>query len=424
MREKSSKTPEEKQSTESVEGGEVSAETLDTVFRERVRNFFSKQEAYATDQANHALNNTDKGEYERMIDKYRLYAEDLDQLSYSGRKKEVIQENPHLVGEALGKLAGFMSSTNLYVEGAVGDEEIDGKTQELHESSKRVFMESCAKTFPDARIPSLGNIDSMVLQIRTTADALHSPHLENIKIDLVTLENAKLQYQGNPKELAIIVDQATVAMGKKMELVTETSKELSQEVEEELATVARMVYELQALRDSLQEKIYGRSDVKFTESQVIDAMEIAITEKPVDSGEPEIKESSGNLSLDQVDSMFNNQSIKTIDDIRAVVSPEAIVVIKNYVLEHIDARVEQGKRIAKSNPDTIIEASRVSHVMGFSASGDRKLQFPASVAEGRIVSGKDVAFMSIADYLNRYLKYDLAQDSERIEDIRRYTNIL
>lgn len=129
------------------------------------------------------------------------------------------------------------------------------------------------------------------------------------------------------------------------------------------------------------------------------------------------------VSVTEVDARFSDQSIKNVDEIRRVVTPEVKKVVLSHILKAIDARVMQGKGLALKTPGTAVEARKMVTVLGNEVLG-RRYQFIASATEGKIIDAKDVAGMKVDEFLKKYLGYDLRTDQVRKGDLDKYTNIL
>lgn len=128
-------------------------------------------------------------------------------------------------------------------------------------------------------------------------------------------------------------------------------------------------------------------------------------------------------TIDQVRERFNDEEIKTVEDIKKVMTPEAKDLILKDILEHVQRKIEQGKRIATRNPGSAVEARGMANVIGPSAGTDRVYQFPASLYEGKIVSSADVARMNLYTYVKQYFGYDLKLDDELKDGLEKYTNL-
>lgn len=128
-------------------------------------------------------------------------------------------------------------------------------------------------------------------------------------------------------------------------------------------------------------------------------------------------------SIKDIDAIFNDKSITTIEDIQRVVTPEAKAVILAHILEVVDFRIDQGKRIAAEEAGAAVEARMLGTVVGPEVSS-RRYQFVASASEGKLVNAKTIAAMRIDDFLRTYLDYDLRSDEKRRADLGKFTNML
>lgn len=129
------------------------------------------------------------------------------------------------------------------------------------------------------------------------------------------------------------------------------------------------------------------------------------------------------LTLEEIDKIFEPSQIKTVEDIKNVVTPKVKAGILTHILKEIDARIEQGKRIAEKEPGAAVEARDLGSILGPGAVS-RRYQFIASASEGRIIDANEVGKMRVHEFLRKYLDYDLRNDGERKPKLEEYTNML
>jgi len=134
---------------------------------------------------------------------------------------------------------------------------------------------------------------------------------------------------------------------------------------------------------------------------------------------PEVK----GLTIDEVDARFNEPNINTIEQIKGLITPEVKARLLDHILKAVDARVEQGKRLAAKESGAAVEARNLATVLGQEAQG-RRYQFLASAGEGKIVNAQNVAKIRIEDFLKTYLDYDLRNDTQRKTNLEKFTNML
>lgn len=129
------------------------------------------------------------------------------------------------------------------------------------------------------------------------------------------------------------------------------------------------------------------------------------------------------LSLEEIDKNFKPPQIRTVEDIKNVVTPEVKAGILAHILKEVDARTEQGKRIAAKDPGAAVEARGLGSILGPGAVS-RRYQFIASASEGKVMDATEVGKMKVYEFLKKYLNYDLKSDDKRKRDLEQYTNML
>ena len=337
---------------------------------------------------------------------------DLRQLAFLERRKTV-QKNPYLVSRALASLVGSMQLN--MPNNKTGDKFADAESAKAYESQKQVFMSAAVKVFPDVKAPTIHLTDQRVRGIAESFASLDNTHLQLLKDYIDPIKSASSLRQGNPKELVDRLDKAIDAISRGVGSIV-IAGGLSEAVEKELAVTLKSMYELQLLRDDLQKGLYGRSDITSADAEEVDDLRDKIMGKV---------ESKKTMSFAEIKNACSGDDISTIEDVRRVVTPEIKSSLLAHMLEGIDARIGQGKELAAKNSEkTVIEAKGLSAVLGRETMG-RVYQFVASAKEGRIFDAKDVAKMSIYEFLKEYLGYDLrTADPTRKSELDKYTNML
>lgn len=202
----------------------------------------------------------DTAEYGREIEK------GIDLLS---REDELKKLQPKEVATLLSQLAGEMSSSNPAIEGNLsGDPKMDAENEKRYLEAKKLFMESSARTFPDAKV-DFSQIHLVVGRLRTSLDNFAAIE------DITGVE--KLQRE-DPKQLADKLDGLLYFVGSSMQDTAYViSKSDVQPAEREkykgkLAQATEAVYKLQLLRDQLQQEMYGRAEVPPSDARKIDTI--------------------------------------------------------------------------------------------------------------------------------------------------------
>lgn len=129
------------------------------------------------------------------------------------------------------------------------------------------------------------------------------------------------------------------------------------------------------------------------------------------------------LAIDDIDTQFNDPNIKTIEQIKGLVTPEVKAGLLDHILKAVDTRIEQGKRLAAKESGAAVEARNMATVLGQEAIGCR-YQFIASAGEGKITNAQNVGTMRMDNFLKKYLDYDLRSDTQRKADLEKFTNML
>lgn len=176
---------------------------------------------------------------------------------------------------------------------------------------------------------------------------------------------------------------------------------------------------LKAINARLREARKAEDRKREQEESVRTAREINAIREKLGVKKPEIKP----LALHKIDAKFEDSAIKTLEDIRRVVTPEAKAGVLDHILKAVDARIEQGKRLAAKETGAAVEAKNMASVLGQEAVG-RRYQFIASASEGKIINATEIGKMSIDEFLKRFLGHDLRSDQSRKADLERYTNMI
>lgn len=129
------------------------------------------------------------------------------------------------------------------------------------------------------------------------------------------------------------------------------------------------------------------------------------------------------LAINDIDTQFSDPNIKTIEQIKGLVTPEVKAGLLDHILKAVDTRIEQGKRLAAKESGAAVEARNMATVLGQEAIG-RRYQFIASAGEGKIINAQNVGTMSMDNFLKKYLDYDLRSDTQRKADLEKFTNML
>src|SRR3989338_2729225 len=243
---------------------------------------------------------------------------------------------------------------------------------------------------------------------------------------------------------------------------------------------ARLVYRLSLIRDQYQKELYGRKDVAAPDAKKIDVIRdqvktggsgattetspkrsVGMTEEeirvarersakmnissgrkkdaPFPKEKPVPLEESGDLAeatlggkrfdLGKSGPMAELYSDKadTVADIKRIVKPEIKRMLLEKMLQDVDLSIQQASRVlASAEPGSILGRKGVAHFCGIGVTGGEAAVYHkiAIATEGRVVDPAEIARMPMAEYLKKYLGYDLTKDKKRAEMLQKYTNAL
>lgn len=111
----------------------------------------------------------------------------------------------------------------------------------------------------------------------------------------------------------------------------------------------------------------------------------------------------------------------------AAVTPEMKRAMLQHILQNIDWSINQTREFVEKNPGKKVgKKNMLQNVgMGVNVGKDAHVYQKIAVAGGApVMDTSTIARMPIADYLKKYLGYDLASDSKRAGPLRQYTNAL
>lgn len=188
---------------------------------------------------------------------------------------------------ALSELAGSMATDNPETY-RTGDSELDAQNERKYLEAKRLFMESAAKIFPDAK-PEFSQLVTLMGQLSESVNLGRETGISDFEVEHLMLEN--------PKKLAEILDHQALDLGHVMmdqaRLAYASKDRATQETK--LATAAEALYKLQLMRDKLQEHIYGRADVTPSEARKIDTIREEFKSKSAEAEKAKVPETKEQL---------------------------------------------------------------------------------------------------------------------------------
>lgn len=175
-------------------------------------------------------------------------------------------------------------------------------------------------------------------------------------------------------------------------------------------------YELMLLRDALVKKIYGREDMPPDDQERIKQLKKEVrNNKQNESGKEE--EPSDEKLLERL----KDPSIRTIEEIKRVVTSEVKEAFLRSLLVDLDDKIAVAEKINKEDGATLNVKKMASNfgLIQFKPGFQRIV----IATEGKFVDAKSVELMPVVDYLKKYLNYDLEQDPQRAEALKKYTNM-
>jgi len=323
---------------------------------------------------------------------------------------------------ALAELAGVTAATNPDIDSnKIGHAELDQENEQLHIKSKKLFLDSCAKVFPAAK----GDFREWDATLKQLTDSL--PQFTGVQSGYGKYINF---LASNPRLVARQMDDllyfvensvrgwALYAFNLKLNKTIDAD-ELRKE-QEKVASAMEAIYKLQLMREELRKRLYGLKDVTKADERKIDTLR---TELGLEGSSELSKETLAskkiNLDRDGVFGALYDEKNKTVADMQRIVTAELKRSLLENMLKYVDHAIDQGKRLAEKNPNTIIDRKGVAQFCGV---GMEIYQKVAVANEGRVIAADQIARMPMAEYLKKFLGYDLKKDKVRFEELQEYTN--
>ncbi len=259
--------PEEKETRPDVEAMETekgAVSNVDAGYAGEVSSYFNERRKVAdvTD-----AQDTEYFDYDAFL------AEEQRSLEKLANPETAAKLQPKDVAFALGDLAGTMSAKNPERKvNVTGDDAKDAAAQREHDASRRLFMDSAKKIFPNvsADAGDMGN------EVARTAERLSFAADASFIPDLAPADLQRM-FDDDPEALAEKLDEVLEKTGDLMQTRARMSFDLQDgkrrvEADAHLAAGTEMYYKLQLLRDKVREKQYGRPDIAANEQRKVDEM--------------------------------------------------------------------------------------------------------------------------------------------------------
>jgi hypothetical protein len=283
--------PEEKETRPDVEeltSEKGAAAPVDAAFAGSVSKYFNERRKVAD------VTDAQDTEY---FDHDAFLAEEQRALEKLANPETAAKMKPKDVSFALGDLAGSMGTKNPEQRANVsGDPAKDAAGEKEHAETKKLFMDSAEKIFPNVAVDTgdMGNeVARTAERLSFEADASFIPDVD-------------------PKDLQRMYEQDPAALGRKLDEVLEKSGNLMQtrarmsfdlqdgkrrtEADAHLAGGMEMYYKLQLIRDAVREKSYGRKDITASEQRKVDEMRNAFSGKGAEEAKDDSAEAERGLA--------------------------------------------------------------------------------------------------------------------------------
>lgn len=220
----------------------------------------------------------------------QFLTEQQNTLSKLASPKKLEKMQPTDVSFALAELSGTMAATNPESPWVNRDDEnlikeVIQEREDLYLDTKKLYMESCKKMFPDTEISlSPSQLHLELRKIKKVDLFKLEGSTENPHIEVIPVSEIQRLLKENPKELLKKIDEVLRWVGDQMkrraygrfELFQEDEKggdmESVAKEEKRLGTLAEPLYKLQLIKDELIKQVYGNSDMKPSERMEVDKL--------------------------------------------------------------------------------------------------------------------------------------------------------
>lgn len=451
---------ETKQQNFGIPEKEIVPKNDDLGFKNETWSYFNKQVESENSQINES-NSDDDNEFNKTSAlRYREFGEKLSELGNT-RKIEQLRENPEDFCESILVLAGDNEVAKEALEIPDLPPDLLKSFESKMNESKKLFVESCKKLFPDIKLPPSHLQDRMIDRMLSDLESNNSentPAVSQLSQGLKHIkENYKLSQAYNPKELLNDLNKVVhnIPSGARDLILARESFFFGEE--KAVVSSVKTLYQLGLITDDIERKVYGSADKTSAEKSQIDKIRAELKspkpsppKTPVASSEktgvmsPEemaaakaraekININSGFKEKKIIDLPFNevrdslnsfDEKGKSVADIIKLMTPEVKKSLLNHWLENVDGRINSAKRLDYSRTKgQILGAATVGLVMGLSAE-HKVYHLPLIAAEGKFIDSSSIPKMKVADYIKKAFGYDLRNDPLRREELLERTNML
>lgn len=229
--------------------------------RENTNKFFkSINEFYSSPET---INSMGEEISERAQEKYDLLRSELGALSVT-KNHEHFRQNPHELAESISVVANSMETARQNISDPDMDELGRKEASNTYELTKKLFMESCKKLYPNESVST----HLLSRKINDIAKSLNESNLMGGG-NLDFIKNPEMLFQGKPKELLILVDSAFDAINSNIsnklyyDTIAESDNTVAPNIEmpeneqKRMEIGVKSLYQLEMLRDQIRNKLYG-----------------------------------------------------------------------------------------------------------------------------------------------------------------------
>jgi hypothetical protein len=220
----------------------------------RVSNFFNEQKGLVAGE----IVKDGEIDYENY---YVQQQRSMEKLATPALAKKM---KPEEVSIALAEISSHMSVNNPYIEAnTTGDKSLDNENVKRYEGAKAIFLESCSKIYPETKVLTKATT------VKNTVEVLRANGLY-----LSVVEDVVAQ-ESDPKKLAAYIDSVLYLAGnilqqRALENYQEQDFTKQDAANQKLAQMVKGIYELQLMRDELQQRLYGSKDKSAVDAKQID----------------------------------------------------------------------------------------------------------------------------------------------------------